>query len=581
MERIVIGEEILKNKRLMEVLKPLLPVFNRTAWLWEKTIVLRELRYNGPEDLSDPSKMHVNLFFGHSVGGATAETAKSVFGYEPVGNGDSANVVLRYYPVMGSGQMGYYPSGSKSRFDGGYRQFYSPEGNCIARMKERTLNILVDLSKIHQDGARDILEIILMFAMPVVFPGDKAGKRPNAEKIAFGSRKFINKEKDRTKVLESLERYIKGDLKKAIIDSEQESEDLIRKMSELERARIENWIKVSELEGVLSSLKEKVRRDSDYASQYDLVIKIDGVRSVHVEGEFLVIYTDPIQVVKNEKIHNIGAYRIILDPKPKQGRQGIKFQRYIRGDFNHAHIVENQMVCFGGDLGFNSALDKLMQDFDVVPIVHLIMTFLRFEDSELKENRSMGRSMLDSDMPVPAKDSTLKKSEFCNFMTNAMLKILEAPMTTSLEVHRKAEADMQGAYLSARNSFQSSLKKTEYLKSKADGEFFEEIRSGFSELEKNEKSKGVYFRRGLRVVADDASLDWPILIWVELDRIPWVISLDLETIGVDSFSHAFSLAETAELFLKILPTRNLPAIGSQAIKEVFTDRRGWFRRLLK
>gem|GEM_PF-4661421 len=566
----------------MEVLKPLLPVFNRTAWLWEKTIVLRELRYNGPEDLSDPTKMCVNIFSGHSVGGATAESAESVFGYGPKENEKPSGMILRYYPVMSGGQMGYYPSNPKSRFDGGYQQFYSPEGHCIARIKERSLNILVDLGKIHQDGARDILEIILMFAMPAIFPGDKAGKRQNAEKIAFGSRKFINKEKDRTKVLESIERYIKSDLRKSITDAEQESEGLLRKMSELERSRIENWTKILELEGVLDSLKEKVRRDSDYVSQYDQIVKMDGVLSVIVEGGYLVIYTDLIKVVKKDNSYNIGAYRIILDPKPKQGRQGIKFQRYIRGDFNHAHIVENQMVCFGGgDFGFNSALDKLMQDFDVVPIVHLIMTFLRFEDSDLKENRSLGRSLLDTDMPAPVKDAVLKKTDFCNFMTNAIMKILEAPMAASLEAYKKAEIEMQNAYLAARNSFQSSLVKVEYLKSKADESFFEEIRSGFSELEIHEKSKGVHFRRGLRIIIDDNSLDWPVLIWIELGRIPWVISSGPETIGINSLSHVFSLQETAELLLKILPTRNLPAIGLQAVKEVLTDRRGWFRRMLK
>lgn len=133
----------------------------------------------------------------------------------------------------------------------------------------------------------------------------------------------------------------------------------------------------------------------DFSKDFEILLMMESIEAIRVEGgRFLVIKTSPIfqiPIVDHEtgegKEYDTGEYVIRIDTNALPlSRNAIRLSRegcYL-GPYRHIHIDDNPgNVCFGmnSDTGLNALIDGLIIKFDLVPLVHLILTFLKKEQN--------------------------------------------------------------------------------------------------------------------------------------------------------------------------------------------------------
>ncbi len=133
----------------------------------------------------------------------------------------------------------------------------------------------------------------------------------------------------------------------------------------------------------------------NFANEFEALLNIESIETIRIQdGRYIVIKTCPIFQIpaidhehKVAEAYDIGEFIIKIDINslPLTRTSISFFQDGYTGPYRHGHILTPQSaVCFGTDstAGLNSFIDNLISKFDVVPLIHLIITFLKKEKSK-------------------------------------------------------------------------------------------------------------------------------------------------------------------------------------------------------
>lgn len=147
--------------------------------------------------------------------------------------------------------------------------------------------------------------------------------------------------------------------------------------------------KCAEMETRLEELKALgVEKKQSFAEDFEQILAMDGIRMVLMSGNKVLLYTMPLYQTVEGQDYDIGQYEITVDFEKKysQIREMLEFRNTpYRGLYDHRWINPGQMVCFGNQEnqgGLNASIEKHLVYFNLVPLVHLILGFLKHEISE-------------------------------------------------------------------------------------------------------------------------------------------------------------------------------------------------------
>ncbi|MDO8496564.1 MAG: hypothetical protein Q7S43_03930 [bacterium] len=180
----------------------------------------------------------------------------------------------------------------------------------------------------------------------------------------------------------------------------------------------------------------------DLGKEFETLLTMESIETVRIrDGRYLLIKTSPIFQIpavdhekKTSESYDIGEFMIRIDTdnaltNRSLSRSGIRFyQDGYTGPFSHAHLTPNSDICFGNNnqpnnVGLNTTIDGLMARFDTVPLVHLILTFMKKERSRPNERNKWD----DTIRPLPdsyktADEREIEKNRFIQLVADASIR---------------------------------------------------------------------------------------------------------------------------------------------------------------
>ena len=175
--------------------------------------------------------------------------------------------------------------------------------------------------------------------------------------------------------------------------NQNEIEDTLKKYFDALLQNIQN-------RDMLKMLKEKIVK-IDLGQDFESLLGMESIETVRVEGaRYILIKTSPIfqtpaidPKTGASDSYDIGEFKIIIDtayPKERNwlSKSSIRFQQdTYEGPFKHTHLNSDADTCFGTnlnteDLGLNHTIDGMIGTFELVPLVQLLLTFMKKEKSK-------------------------------------------------------------------------------------------------------------------------------------------------------------------------------------------------------
>lgn len=279
----------------------------------------------------------------------------------------------------------------------GANQFCSPEGNRIAQAQSGTFSFLVNVLGYDWEGAEEVANIMFACTLPKALPEEHVRKR--ARRLREVLRRKLRR--DRKRIEADYLPFVREGISASIARHKDEIALAASQMAEKETERLAMLAEIAEIEEYLAHIELGVKSPGNIEREFEQILRMEGVAALLVETEYsgdgkvpiIVICTKRIFQEFDGKKFDIGSFRIKIDTS-KLGKESIRFIQDSRGDYVHPHALPaaeqagpDFQVCYGTDhaTGLNDAVNKLMADFELVPLVHLLLTFLRLDHLKPRE----------------------------------------------------------------------------------------------------------------------------------------------------------------------------------------------------
>lgn len=208
-------------------------------------------------------------------------------------------------------------------------------------------------------------------------------------------REMLPTNTDKNQFQEKFRTFIAGLNSKMLNGLEEEIQKAEKEQEKIAQLYFENLTKNTINRRRLAAIKSGLS-SRDFNKEFEALLIMESIETVRVkEGRYLEIKTSPISQIpareegkeEEEKSYSIGEFLIKIDTQASSlTHSAIKFsQDGYTGPYVHAHIgTPLTVVCFGTstETGLNAPIDNLMSKFDIVPLVHLIISFLKKEKTK-------------------------------------------------------------------------------------------------------------------------------------------------------------------------------------------------------
>ncbi len=179
----------------------------------------------------------------------------------------------------------------------------------------------------------------------------------------------------------------------------------------------------------------------DLGKEFESLLTMESIETVRIkDGRYLLVKTCPIFQIpavdhekKTAEAYDIGEFIIQIDTVSSNrflSHSAIKFfQDSYSGPFSHIHISLNSNVCFGNinqpnNIGLNTIIDGLIAGFDVVSLVHLILTFMKKERNKPNEREKWDNSIRPQlDYYKSAAEREEEKNNFIRLVADVVLRM--------------------------------------------------------------------------------------------------------------------------------------------------------------
>lgn len=182
--------------------------------------------------------------------------------------------------------------------------------------------------------------------------------------------------------LQGFQKNKKLDLQKAIAERAEQHNLLEEEIFDLD-------LKIAETKEEKETTEQNIySRQIHFEEDFESIMSMDGIRKIETSanGKFTFLTKRLFQTIDHHSF-DIGQQMFVVNYSPsghrEEGLNKIHFyQGPYRGTFEHAHAKENQ-TCFGNtsDHGLNHIVTKHVVDFELVGLVHLMLTFLQREST--------------------------------------------------------------------------------------------------------------------------------------------------------------------------------------------------------
>jgi hypothetical protein len=265
-------------------------------------------------------------------------------------------------------------------------------------------------------------------------------------KIAPGLREFL-KMYLQSRVDKLTEKI--GKVRKQIEASEQKRHNLARSAAEFNRD--------------FAQQTEALSDTGSFAADFERLCALEGVGVVMVDPtqRALIIRTKTLYRVLNPSGNpqrfDIGQKEVTIRLRPGEGRSGnisVRPGAYM-GPFTHVHL-EGDSICWGPQL--NENVDRLVRHCMVAPLVQLMLTFFRMEESLPAPRKDFGKpeSVVEPSY-ASDEDRAFEKKRFVDMMR----EVVSEQLSRLLESQKQANAGRAGAIERyAKESYDLRMRKS-------------------------------------------------------------------------------------------------------------------------
>lgn len=369
----------------------------------------------------------------------------------------------RFYPIVTSTaktMFGLYPSGSTpintfaqaqhSTYRLPKTELYSPEGQHIGHILGSHIflhpYILTSESWSKEDRIKLLLAISYWFlpkAILNILPEHKAEIADGLKMLRSTHFRQYLSDKQRGEFQKKFETFV-GHLNFKRLTH---LDDQISKAEEKLETLSETYFDLLGRSVIYRKRLETIKSDlliREFDKEFEALLIMESIETIRIPNDHcLSIKTSPIFQIpaidhpnKIAESYDIGEFdiRINTNSLPLK-RDAINFyQDKYTGPYKHTHVGSPGInVCFGTNQeeGLNTPIDNLIARLDIVPLVHLILSFLKKERSRPSE-RSQAPTPTNSN---PSKDSYKdgeeragEKERFIKLMSDTMLRISTADL---------------------------------------------------------------------------------------------------------------------------------------------------------
>lgn len=500
----------------LSALQKYMPLFEEIGRLWRTELVVDYRGEKSDFEKTDATRrVFVHIAKSPPQAYFSSKSISSIFGYKFI-NG----------PVT---RLEFTP-----HYDNARGIFITtPEANRVVQIKDGHIYIVVDLIANPTANNAEVLRILMNLSLAKIFGNTRA--HPSIQKRMeriYGvlRKKMLSQE---SHMVGMIGRFILLEMEKSV----QEAKGHIKEMEGARKEALEIAVdlrrKIFEAMKFIQ-LRVPPKTREQYAEIFEELLRIEGVAKVDTDQEKLTITTEPLKqyVTSNQKSYEIGSFEIKIDPR-SFSRKGIEAKQVLPGKFIHPHMLNRvqDAICFGTanqveQNGFNEAVDKLMENFDVLNLVHLLISFLRFDDQQPAANTHKGIAL-----PIEAtaqrypsdNERRMAKERFVAFMDETEKSIRGRMIKENLEELLKKESEENERYWRTVREKKEWLRFCDWLEAQKK-EVFGLATTQFKKLVKNKFVAYLDYQDGLRVFVWDEKEQCLLVIWFGPAKLPWLIS---------------------------------------------------------
>lgn len=323
----------------------------------------------------------------------------------------------------------------------------------------------------------DILSIILYMVLPEAAAiGSDIRFHSHSFLTGYDNVKYLLRSRldSRKNISSRLEKYLEKNLFLALqemaVKMDQQQEEG-RKLATEDYKLTKEIIECEEkLERVRDSIQLR-----DFGQDFDQILTIDKIKCVRIgevhDKRSLIIFTEPTEQIPNsldDERFDIGSFEIVISPNwdssTETTRSAVSFYQTRRvGKHRHFHAndANASKVCFGNNM-LNPVIDRLVADFDVIPLVHILMNFLIKEST--KPSISDGKLGLakifpNTDIYTDSQDLEEERDSFSSFMQDILIKKLVKDLEVKIAELTKKRDEIRKNRSQIRNAIAIQAEK--------------------------------------------------------------------------------------------------------------------------
>lgn len=413
--------------------------------------------------------------------------------------------------------------------------FLSPESNRVAQAQPGVFSFLVDVLGHDWEGAEEVANIMFACTLPKALPETHVRKRARRLKDIL-KRKL---RRDRERIEAAYLRLAKEQVQTSIERNRREIDATTARMAEKERERLAALREMAEIEDYLEHAETHIKTKEEIGREFEQILRMEGVAVLRIDREYIgegptpviTIHTECIFQVCDGARYDVGSFRIKIDPS-QLTRAAVKFVQDARGEYTHPHALPEHgtALCFGNEGqndGLNPAVDKLVANFDIVPLAHLLLTFLRLDQAHPKKAAFPKSEDIKTYLAYASpEDRAKERAAFIEVIGETLMRIHTQKSRKRLKELEEKERAAAKEYYAARRE-RNELKERVKLLEQRLTTLPESARNALRRLLAN--SGMLYarvFERSLQVWFWNAKTSSIHLAWLDSGRSPWIVGYE-------------------------------------------------------
>ncbi len=268
---------------------------------------------------------------------------------------------------------------------------------------------------------------------------------------------------------QSIERFLRDRLVFRLGGVEAQMSAVAKKRAALTERRHTSLVAITEFEERIASTIASLDEQA-LAEMFETLLAMEGIRKVHVQGACIVIDTHVIEQENGNGTFDIGQFHIRIELGP----QGLSRRIHIRfilgtysGLYEHAYAKETGETCFGPNL--NDSIQKFLDDMDLLPLVHILLSFLRHESTKPIERSAVSDAGPDESGYASETEREEEKAKFVALVKSALIPRQTGWLQKQLQHEKNFFDHATKVWLGLRKGLQAMSMEIELLNRQIDG----------------------------------------------------------------------------------------------------------------